>query len=67
MLFEAVSALATVGLSVGHTPQTDEFERIVLSVAMFAGRLGPLTLALGLAARARPTRYRPAVEAMRIG
>ena len=67
VLFEAVSALATVGLSVGHTPQTDEFERIVLSVAMFAGRLGPLTLALGLAARARPTRYRPAVEAMRIG
>jgi hypothetical protein len=34
---------------------------------MFVGRLGPLTLVLALAARARPIPYRPAVEAVRIG
>jgi hypothetical protein len=34
---------------------------------MFIGRLGPLTLVLALAARARPIPYRPAVESVRIG
>jgi hypothetical protein len=34
---------------------------------MFVGRLGPLTLVLALAARARPARVRPAVETIRIG
>ena len=38
-----------------------------LVAAMFAGRLGPLTLVLALAARARTVSYRPAVETMRIG
>ena len=36
-------------------------------VAMFVGRLGPLTLVLALTARARPIAYRPAVETIRIG
>jgi len=34
---------------------------------MFAGRLGPLTLVLALAARMQPRPYRPAVEGIRIG
>jgi hypothetical protein len=34
---------------------------------MFAGRLGPLTLVLALAARARTAHTRPAVESIRIG
>jgi trk system potassium uptake protein TrkH len=65
--FEAVSALGTVGLSTGITPTLSDPARILVIVAMFAGRLGPLTLVLALTARARPVSYRPAVESMRIG
>ena len=41
--------------------------RLLLVAAMFVGRLGPLTLVLALAARARPVSCRPAVETIRIG
>jgi trk system potassium uptake protein TrkH len=43
-LFEVVSALATVGLSLGGTAQLDELGKLVVIASMFAGRLGPLTL-----------------------
>jgi len=65
--FEAVSALATVGLSTGITPALPAPAQVLLAVAMFAGRLGPLTLVLALTARSRPVSHRPAVETMRIG
>ena len=65
--FEAVSALATVGLSTGITPSLPAPAQLLLAAAMFAGRLGPLTLVLALTARARPVSHRPAVETMRIG
>jgi trk system potassium uptake protein TrkH len=67
VLFESVSAVGTVGASTGLTPSLGDPARLVLIVAMFAGRLGPLTLVLALTARARPIAYRPAVESMRIG
>lgn len=65
--FEAVSALATAGLSTGLTRQLTEPAQILIAAAMFAGRLGPLTLVLALTARSRPVSHRPAVETMRIG
>jgi trk system potassium uptake protein len=67
VLFEAVSAVGTVGASTGITPDLDGAARLVVIVAMFAGRLGPLTLVLALAARQRAVVYRPAVESIRIG
>lgn len=66
-VFEAISAFGTVGASTGITPDLPDPARIIVIGAMFAGRLGPLTLVLALAARARPIALRPAVEAMRIG
>ena len=65
--FETASAFGTVGHTTGITPQLSDPARIVLVVAMFVGRLGPLTLVLALSARARPVPYRPAVETLRIG
>jgi len=47
--FEAVSALGTVGLSLNVTPTLDPFGRFVIIVAMFLGRVGPVSLALLLA------------------
>ncbi len=45
ILFEAVSSFGTVGLSRGLTPLLSDVGRITLSVVMFIGRLGPLTVA----------------------
>ncbi len=66
-VFEAVSALSTVGLSTGITPETSAWGRVILIVAMFTGRLGPLTLALALAARERPARYHWPEETIKLG
>jgi trk system potassium uptake protein TrkH len=65
--FEAVSALGTVGLSTGLTRQLDDPALVLILIAMFVGRLGPLTLVLALTSRARAVSSRPAVETMRIG
>ena len=46
LCFEAVSALATVGLSLGITTELDTVGRIIIMAAMFIGRIGPLTLFL---------------------
>lgn len=48
LVFEAFSALSTVGLSTGITPQLSAGSQLVLCVAMFAGRIGPLALALSV-------------------
>lgn len=50
-LFEAISALGTVGLSIGGTALLDEVGKLLITLAMFAGRVGPLTLLLVLAGR----------------
>jgi trk system potassium uptake protein TrkH len=67
LAFEATSAFGTVGLSTGITPDLPDAAQLLVALTMFAGRLGPLTLVLALAARARPLPYQPATEALRIG
>jgi trk system potassium uptake protein TrkH len=67
IIFEAVSAFATVGASTGITPDLPDPARVIVIVAMYVGRLGPLTLVLALTARAHTVRSRPAIETMRIG
>jgi trk system potassium uptake protein len=48
-LFETISALATVGLSTGITAELSPASRLLVSLLMFFGRMGPLTLASSLA------------------
>ena len=50
-LFESVSAFGTVGLTIGVTEYASAFGRIALILAMFLGRVGPMSLALSLAMR----------------
>lgn len=45
LLFEAVSAFGTVGLSTGITPDLGIASKIIIILTMFIGRLGPLTMA----------------------
>jgi trk system potassium uptake protein TrkH len=47
-VFEVVSALGTVGLTIGGTPLLDPIGKIIIMLCMFAGRVGPLTLFLFL-------------------
>ncbi len=58
VLFEAVSAFGTVGLSTGITSELSELGRLVLVALMFLGRTGPYTLAVALALRERRRLYR---------
>ena len=67
LVFEAVSAFGTVGLSADVTPTLPDHALLILAVTMFIGRLGPLSLVLALSLRQRPVAYRPAVESVRIG
>ena len=66
-VFEIISAFGTVGWSAGATSQLNEGAQIVLSLTMFAGRFGPLTIALFMAGRARQDSIRYATERIRIG
>lgn len=50
-LFESVSAFATVGVSIGVTATMNPAARIVTMITMFAGRVGPVSLAISLAAK----------------
>ena len=51
ILFEATSAFATVGLSLGITADLHTISKAMLVFTMYAGRIGPLTLAIALAAK----------------
>ncbi|GGS31425.1 TrkH family potassium uptake protein [Deinococcus knuensis] len=48
LLFETVSAAATVGLSMNTTHLLNDPGLIILSVLMYLGRIGPVTFALAL-------------------
>ncbi len=58
VLFESVSAFATVGLSTGITADLPAAGQLLLVGLMFIGRLGPVALATALALRSRETLYR---------
>ena len=51
ILFEASSAMGTVGVSAIGTPNLSPAGRAVLLPMMFLGRVGPLTLAVAVAKR----------------
>ena len=65
--FETVSAYGTVGLSRGITPELSPVGKIIITVAMYLGRLGPLTLALALAQQEQHATYRYGEERVKIG
>ncbi len=53
LLFEAVSAFGTVGLSTGITPDLTTVGKFIIIILMFGGRIGPLTLAIAMTRRMR--------------
>jgi len=66
-LFEVTSAFGTVGLSLDVTPYLSTFGKILISVVMFLGRVGPITFIVALAARQRTPQYKYPEEEIAIG
>ncbi|HSW10717.1 MAG TPA: TrkH family potassium uptake protein [Bacillota bacterium] len=67
VLFEAVSAFGTVGLSTGITSELSVFGRLLLPLTMFVGRLGPITVALAIAQRQRAAGVRYPEDRVMVG
>jgi trk system potassium uptake protein TrkH len=67
IMFEATSALGTVGLSCGITPSLTTAGKIIIIITMLIGRLGPLTLLAVLTFNIKPTRYNYPTEAVVVG
>ena len=49
LLFEAISAIGTVGLSMGITGSLTDLGKVIIILLMFAGRVGILTFGIALA------------------
>lgn len=64
LLFEQISALATVGLSMGLTPELGDISRIWIILSMIIGKFGPLTVALWITPPAPANITRPAGRLM---
>jgi trk system potassium uptake protein TrkH len=66
-LFDTVSAFGTVGLSMGVTPKLNDIQKYALILMMFAGRVGPLTLAFSLSRSIGGKGLRYAEEGVMVG
>ncbi len=67
IMFEAGSALGTVGLTTGITPSLTTAGKLIIIAAMLIGRLGPLTLLAALTFNIKPVRYNYPDEAVIVG
>lgn len=67
LLFEATSALGTVGLSTFGTHNLRPASQVVLIVTMFVGRVGPLTLLVALARKQADVKYEYPAERVILG
>ncbi len=67
LFFEAVSAFGTVGLSTGVTGSLSAMGRILIIITMFAGRVGPLTIAVAIGRRDKKANIRYPEEKILVG
>lgn len=67
VFFECFSALSTVGLSTGVTPQVGTGGKIVLCVLMFVGRIGPIAMVLSVFQSTRAANYEFPEEEVVVG
>ncbi len=67
IMFDVLSAVCTVGLSAGLVPELGDTGKIVMSVLMFIGRVGPIALATALALRKAKKHFEYPKESPLIG
>ena len=58
LTFECVSALSTVGSSLNATPLLRDESKLLVALLMFVGRVGLITLMLGIVKQKKNTKYR---------
>ncbi|WP_148371357.1 TrkH family potassium uptake protein [Bacteroides bouchesdurhonensis] len=58
LTFECVSALSTVGSSLNLTPTLCDASKLLVALLMFIGRVGLITLMLGIIKQKKNTKYR---------
>ncbi len=66
-MFEVISASATVGLSTGLTPRLTVAGKIIIMLAMFIGRIGPLTVLVAVAGAGMHAKFEYPQEQVAIG
>ncbi len=66
-VFEVVSALGTVGLTIGGTAALDGIGKAIVIACMFVGRVGGLTLLMFLSSRRAPPALRRPEEEIDVG
>ncbi|MGN1467633.1 MAG: TrkH family potassium uptake protein [Ruminococcus sp.] len=66
-LFETASAIGTVGLSLGITPQLCVISQLILIILMFLGRVGGLTLIFAAISGLRKTNSKLPQEKITVG
>ncbi len=57
LIFECISAFGTVGLTLGITTEMSSMGKLILTLTMFIGRVGPLTLILAMVVKAKTRHY----------
>jgi len=67
VLFEAVSAFGTVGLSLGLTPDLTTVGKILILLLMFIGRVGPLTVTLAVGRKSPKGQFQYSEEGVMVG
>jgi trk system potassium uptake protein len=67
LLFETLSAFGTVWLSTGITGNLSPVGRVLITLMMFIGRLGPLTMAFALLSNRKEAKVKYAEEKILIG
>lgn len=67
LLYEATSAFATVGLTLGATTHLSIIGKIIIMITMYLGRVGPMTVVLALANRKKKSAYKFPEDKILIG
>lgn len=67
MLFEVVSAFATVGLSLGYTPELSLLGQLIIIGTMYVGRVGVLTLGMAIWQQRKTSAMRYPEENLMVG
>jgi trk system potassium uptake protein TrkH len=67
ILFEAISAFGTVGLSMGITANLTDLSKIIIIFLMYLGRVGPLTLIFAISEKKIVSNYSYTEERITIG
>jgi Trk-type K+ transport system membrane component len=67
LIFEEVSAFSTCGFSTGITPMVSDPGKIILSLSMFIGRLGTLSIIFAFSRKIISTNYAYPEEHIMVG